>query len=69
MIVTLEKNKQTAQTTVVMPKNAVSIASPPFLLAGKPVVCYGLILIPVFVIVNTGIIDFILFMQFALLHI
>ena len=45
MIVTLEKNKQTAQTTVVMPKIAVSILSPPFLLAGKPVVCYGLMVI------------------------
>ena len=38
MIVTLEKNKQTAQTTVVMPNT-------PFLLAGQPVVCYGLMVI------------------------
>lgn len=45
MIVTLEKNKQTAQTTVVMPKIAVSILSTPFLLAGQPVVCYGLMVI------------------------
>ena len=52
MIVTLEKNKQTAQTTVVTPKIAVSILSPPILPIEQPVVYYVLIINPQLRIVN-----------------